>query len=441
MNEFPLPAQFVARLRNQLSDADLFVDAVDKEAGTSIRMNPYKQIRARELPLGQLVQWNNQGLYLSERPKYSHDPNYHAGRYYPMEASSMFLGHVLKHIDLPEDALLLDLCAAPGGKSLILKDAFPDHLLISNEIDGKRVHVLKENAIRWGTENHIIINSDAQKLQRSGVKYDLILVDAPCSGEGLFRKDKKSRAEWTEERAAGCAVRQEGILDDVLPLLAEGGWLIYSTCTFNPDENIRRIDQLVNQHDLETISITMETDWNIEEIKENGNVGYQFWPHRVNGEGFFISLLKKSGEFNAMDLGRGKRKSDDFEYLPGVSLNDFIIQKLDQRFVAFTEEELELLSLLGRCGNIIKKGVVLGEIKGRDFLPAHDLSTNVRARHFDNQFELTQDQALDYFKGNALHVSCATGPVLLTFNGLGIGFGKSIGNRINNLLPKHLRVF
>lgn len=439
MNDFPLPEAFTARLQSQLTHPEELLHALDEEAGTSIRLHPVKQSRAQVLPTGDKVPWNALGRYLSERPKFSLDPSYHAGLYYPMEASSMFLAHVLAQIELVEDALLLDLCAAPGGKSLILKDAYPDHLLVSNEIDAKRVHVLKENAIRWGTENHVIIQSDAARLQKADLAFDLILVDAPCSGEGLFRKDQKSRTEWTAEKAAGCAIRQADILNDVLPLLAEGGWLIYSTCTFNPDENVQQVNRLIEEFELESVPIVIDPTWGIETL-ENGR-GYQFWPHRVAGEGFFISLLRKSGESEQEELPIGKVKNELFPHLPFFDLSDQIIQKWEQYFVAFSKQEMGVIKALSGCGNIIKKGLPLGEFKGKDFLPAHELSTNVLALHFPNQLALTEAETLDYLRGNALMRTSSQGSVLLTSNGLGLGFGKSNGGRINNLLPKHLRIF
>ncbi len=441
MNEFPLPASFIARITEQVPDADVLFARLDEEAATSIRLHPIKQNFAEQLPTGEQVLWNAQGRCLSERPKFSHDPSYHAGLYYPMEASSMFLSHVLTQVELADDALLLDLCAAPGGKSLILKDAFPDHLLVSNEIDAKRVHVLKENAIRWGTENHVIIHSDAARLQRSALQFDLILVDAPCSGEGLFRKDKKSRAEWTAERAAGCAVRQSVILDDVVPLLADGGWLMYSTCTFNPQENMQQVDRLVEEFGLECLTIQMDASWGIDTIQSAHGIGYQFWPHRVAGEGFFIALLRKSGESEQPELHIGKVKNEPFPFLPSMDFSHLIIQKWEQTYVAFAKQELGVVKALSGCGNIIKKGLTLGELKGKDFLPAHDLSANPRAKDFPNQVELNQAEALDYLRGNALQRTTPSGSVLLTSNGLGLGFGKSNGSRINNLLPKHLRIF
>lgn len=440
MSEYALPDGFLARIQQQLPETATFEQSLDEEAGTSVRYHLGKLSHSQQAPLGEPVPWNASGRYLAERPKFNQDPLYHAGLYYPMEASSMFLAHALQQITLPDDALILDLCAAPGGKTLILKDTFPENLLLSNEIDSKRVHILKENAIRWGTSNHLVIQSDAARLQKAGVTFDLIVVDAPCSGEGLFRKDKKSRTEWTPDRATGCAVRQQEILEDVLPLLSPGGWIVYSTCTFNPEENMERVQQLLDAG-LESVEIPVSAEWGVDIIHGENATGYQFWLHRVRGEGFFISILKYPEDAEVCELPGMKVKSEKFQELPDLDLDDLIIEKWDGRYVALTYEELALAHALKKSGNVVKRGILLGELKGKDFIPAHDLSTHPKMWAFPNQLELTEAQALDYLRGNALSLDCPKGPVLLTYLGLGIGFGKSNGDRINNLFPKHLRIF
>lgn len=440
MSAYALPEGFLARIAHQLPQSAPLEQALEEEAGTSVRYHPGKLAHAKLEAWGEPVAWNASGRYLAERPKFNQDPHYHAGLYYPMEASSMFLAHALQQVQLPEGALILDLCAAPGGKTLILKDAFPENLLLSNEIDSKRVHILKENAIRWGTSNHLVIQSDAVRLQKSGVTFDLIVVDAPCSGEGLFRKDKKSRSEWTPDRATGCAVRQQEILEDVLPLLSPGGWIVYSTCTFNPQENIDRIQQLMDAG-LQCVPVTVPADWGIETMTSGPATGYQFWPHLVRGEGFFLSVLKSPEAEEVCELPGVKAKSEKFAELPELDLADLIIEKWDGRYVGLTYEELALAHALKKSGNVVKRGLMLGELKGKDFIPAHDLSTHPLAFDFPNQLELTETQVLDYLRGNALSLDCPKGPVLLTYQGLGLGFGKSNGDRINNLFPKHLRIF
>lgn len=415
---------------------------LEKDSPTFIRLHPIKSSFCTDLPIGDPVPWNQQGRKLSSRPKFNLDPLYHGGMYYPMEASSMFLDHVLKGVDLNEGDLILDLCAAPGGKSLILADHFPNNVMVSNEIDRKRSHVLKENAIRWGTEKQLVVNSDAKQLSLTGLKFALILIDAPCSGEGLFRKDPESRAEWTEERAAGCAVRQSQILEDVMPLLAPGGTIIYSTCTYNPAENMERIQQLVEGYALESKSIPLKDEWGVEEIKKDQLYGYQFWPHRLEGEGFFISLLSDQvASVQESGVAALRVKEKEVSLPNEFELQDKKVYALNGQLFAFSIDEWIIYQQLKGTVNVVKKGTYVGEYKGNDFIPSHDPSALCSTSSFPRKIDLNLDQAIEYLKGNALKIQSEKGVVLLKYKGLGIGFGKSNGDRINNLIPKHLRIF
>jgi 16S rRNA C967 or C1407 C5-methylase (RsmB/RsmF family)/NOL1/NOP2/fmu family ribosome biogenesis protein len=439
MVNLPLPDSFVARVKSQLPDAQQLIELLDGEPLVSIRCNPQKSKYSKIPWAGEQVPWNREGLFLPMRPKFGQDPMYHAGLYYPMEASSMFLGYMLSQIELEDDSLILDLCAAPGGKSLILKDSFPKQLLVSNEVDRKRVHVLKENAIRWGTENHIVISSDASKLKSSGLQFDLVLVDAPCSGEGLFRKEKKSRSEWTEEKASGCALRQQIILKDTIELVKPGGYLIYSTCTFNPEENIEQIKWL-RKNGFESISLQFEQNLGIETFIDSGIVGYQFWPHRTSGEGFFISLLKKQDSEHSVTQISKRPKTTPFNFLPELNFNHLIVEKFDELFFASTEAEWAMSQLLSKTGHLLRKGLYLGEQKGNDFIPSYDLAMNLRSMDFKSKLDLDETEALKYLRGEALNSPIKPGIILITYRDLPLGFGKSNGARVNNLLPKHLRI-
>lgn len=435
-----LNSEFVKRISSQIGDADAFYQVLDTDGLATIRLNPNKLKDTSDLPSGELVPWNKFGRILPERPKYNQDPFYHAGLYYPMEASSMFLSWVLDQIDLEVDDVILDLCAAPGGKSLIINDHFPDNVLVSNEIDAKRVHVLKENSIRWGTHDHIVINSDASVLSRSNLKYDLILVDAPCSGEGLFRKDKLSRGEWTSEKAHGCALRQCSILDDTVPMLQPGGYLIYSTCTYNKEENIDQVDRLINEYGFESVPITLPENENIEIVESETGLGYQFWPHRISGEGFFIAVLRGPQDLERHYLKEIKVKSDHPRDYSGPVISNRIIEKLDDKYFAFSKKELTTARELMKFGKTIKKGIYLGEIKGKDFIPSYDYAMSIYADEFNNTIDLELSDTMEYLKGHALNLSVDRGPVLITYMGHALGFGKSNGRRINNLYPKHLRI-
>lgn len=426
---------FYERLKTQIQDADKLMEVLEGEPLTSIRLNPKFSIEIE----GEPVPWNSNGLYLKARPNFNTDPLYHAGAYYPMEASSMFLDYALNQIQVPTDSVILDLCAAPGGKSLILKDHFPNHLLVSNEIDGKRVHVLKENVIKWGTLDHIVVQSDAEKLKQSDLRYGLVVVDAPCSGEGLFRKDKASRAEWTLERAAGCAVRQNHILDDAVELIEPGGYMIYSTCTYNPQENMEQIERLVNEYKMQPVELSIESSFGIDEVSSGDIKGYQFWPHRIKGEGFFIAILKKRGEEFTGHSKNIKFKRDQLDSELVIDEERFV-QNLEGRYYLFSAEELRAVDSLKKVAKLIKKGVFMGEIKGRDLVPSYDVSHQPTIVGKYPHYELDMEQAKKYLQGNALMIPAPKGPIVLTYNKLALGMGKSNGSRINNLYPKHLRI-
>lgn len=436
-----LPKDFIARMSCQIDDIEEFIGSLESDSPTFIRLNRSKYISFKGNIEGERLDWNEDGIRLGERPKFNVDPLYQSGLYYPMEGSSMFLKHVLKFVPLKRDDVILDLCAAPGGKSLIIKDFYPDNFLVSNEIETKRAHILKENVIRWGTDDHLVINSDAGRIAQSGCKFDLVLVDAPCSGEGLFRKDEKSRSEWSLERASGCAVRQNTILDEAIELLNSGAYLIYSTCTYNPDENMNQIKRLVSSGEFESIEFEVPKEWRIERMEEDGCFGYQFYPHRIQGEGFFISLLRYIGSDGHQVSFRAPKLKKELRAIPeAFNLNNRSVVDLNGFLIAFSDKDWYYYNLLKSSGNIVKKGLYVGEFKGVDFIPSHDLSMHKAVSNYNPKLELNEAQAVQYLKGNALQLLGEKGIVMLVYHGVPIGFGKSNGTRINNLIPKHLRI-
>ncbi len=285
-----LAPAFLERInKNYPQEANKLIQSITQSpAPVSIRFNS-KKINADIQFNGKPIKWNSKGLFLEKRPIFTLDPLYHAGVYYAQEASSMVLEKVLEKIELFEDFLALDLCAAPGGKSLILSDWLAkDGLLISNEVIASRAKILKENCLKWGCDNVLISNSDPKKIAKSGVNFDLILIDAPCSGEGLFRKDPESIQEWSEENTHLCELRQKRIIADIISQLNENGYLIYSTCTYNPAENEMQLEWMESEFGLE---------WQkMDDLLEFGMIkrgqGYAFLADENHGEGFYIALAK-----------------------------------------------------------------------------------------------------------------------------------------------------
>ena len=237
-----LPPAFTERMQQLLgNESETFFQALVSESPTSIRLNPEKTVNT-DLPFSELlsrqVPWCSNGYYLKERPSFTSDPLLHGGAYYVQEASSMFLQVVLQQITEDTPLRVLDLCAAPGGKSTLLANNLPkDSLLVSNEVIKSRASILKENIIKWGYDHIVVTNSDPNRFTGMKGAFDMILVDAPCSGEGMFRKDEKAITEWSENNLRLCEERQKRILSDVWDALAPGGYLVYSTCTYNPGEN------------------------------------------------------------------------------------------------------------------------------------------------------------------------------------------------------------
>src|SRR5437879_4447061 len=295
MAEHLFPAAFAHRMQMQLKDEwQSFVEAHQLPSPTSIRINP-KKSSSKEF---EKIPWTDFGYYLNERPSFTFDPLFHAGTYYVQEASSMFLEQALKQtVDLSQPLRVLDLCAAPGGKSTHLLSLINDQsLLVTNETIRSRATILAENICKWGNINAVVTNNDPEDFQGLNAFFDVIVIDAPCSGEGLFRKDRDAMNEWSEENADLCSSRQQRIVNQIWPALKENGILIYSTCTYNPKENEGNLSRLVAEGKAKSLKLKVESSLGLEEIHVEKIFGYHFYPHKTKGEGFFISVIRKKEE-------------------------------------------------------------------------------------------------------------------------------------------------
>jgi 16S rRNA C967 or C1407 C5-methylase (RsmB/RsmF family) len=246
---------------------------------TSVRVNPAK-LEIPVFPNFQPVSWSRYGWYLQSRPSFTFDPLFHAGCYYVQEASSMFLEQALKQCaDVSKKLRVLDLCASPGGKSTHLQSLLStDSLLVSNEVIRNRAAVLKQNIIKWGTANVVVTNNDPMHFGRLEGFFDVMVIDAPCSGSGLFRRDETAIQEWSPDNVQLCYGRQQRILSDAMPALKEGGILIYSTCSYSRLEDEQIMDWLVEEWGMESLSLQLQEDWNIVTSETPLATGYRFYP-------------------------------------------------------------------------------------------------------------------------------------------------------------------
>ncbi len=445
-----LPEPLRARLARQLGDQfEAFKTAMATPAPVSVRLNPGK-------PTGlfqdeEIVPWCDQGRYLPTRPSFTLDPLFHAGAYYVQEASSMFLSHALRElVDLNQDLRVLDLSAAPGGKATLLQSLISrDSLLVANEIISGRNKILGQTLNRWGSDNHIVTQSDPRYFHKLPAYFDVILVDAPCSGEGLMRKDPSAMNEWSEQHVELCAARQKRILADIVPALAPGGLLIYSTCTFAEAENEQNMSWLQTQTDLKAIEIEIPPTWGIQPA--NGDLpGYRFYPHHVRGEGFFLAAFRKSGapgskqsrlRFNSPRLRVESSTAEDQHWLKAPERYSFLTR--EQHRIALPTVFLDDYQLLSKHLRVTHSGLNMGKVYHGKLKPAPELALSQSLHQDLPTIELELDQALDYLAQINLSnfERPKSGRYLVCYTGFGLGWMNVLANgQIRNNYPVAWRI-
>ncbi len=441
-----LPESFEKRMKLMLGkDFATFSQSLSNKLFHSIRINPKKLTNAPDL---EPVPACSTGYYLNQRPIYTLDPLFHAGVYYVQESSSMFLEQYLNQSGKTR-LKVLDLCASPGGKSTHINSLLSDDsLLVSNEVIHSRAQILSENLKKWGNPNVIVTCNDPRDFSRLPGFFDVIVVDAPCSGEGLFRKDSAAIEEWSEANAAHCVQRQRRILADVWPSLAEGGLLIYSTCTYNPAENEENIKWLSEFASIAPQALEIPESWGVVSTDANGYPCYRFYPHFVKGEGYFTAAVRK------LDEGESRQRQKNKTSLPLASktehllLNNLVQQlplsylNFEGNFLAFPSGWLTELDQVKANLRIIHAGVKMSEIKQGNLIPAHDLavSTIVNKSHFPT-VELSLEQSLHFLRKEDFQpMLTEKGWNLFTYLHHPIGWAKNIGNRFNNSYPKEWRI-
>ena len=448
-----LPAELLSSLQNVqgFDEAGFKSIHASGEKITSVRTNPAKNINVKDhFPGAEKVPWCSTGYYLPERPSFTLDPLFHAGVYYVQEAGSMFLEQALRQtVDLSKPLRVLDLCASPGGKSTLIQSLIsPGSLLVSNEVIKSRVGSLVENITKWGAINSIVTNNDAKDFQRLPSFFDVIVVDAPCSGSGLFRKDNDAITEWSPNNVELCSQRQQRILADILPALKAGGILVYSTCSYSEKENEEIADLLSADHAMKSIRLSMEGFAGITETqsRKNNCYGYRFYPDKIKSEGFFIAAFRKAGEDDSAPSKRrrgteisAKEKEIILPYLSAQIELGFIKQKED--VLAMPKELLNDLWEIQHSLYIKKAGIRIGNLIRDELIPAHDLAMSTIMSGMIPGVELSLTAALDYLRKKEFGTDeKIKGWTLVKYCGSNLGFIKILPGRINNYYPKELRI-
>jgi 16S rRNA C967 or C1407 C5-methylase (RsmB/RsmF family)/NOL1/NOP2/fmu family ribosome biogenesis protein len=443
-----LPEKFEDTIRHQLGgEYAAFAASLDMPPPVSIRLHPSKDHGHASHPA---VPWAKLGRYLETRPVFTLDPLFHAGSYYVQEASSMFLEQAIRQsADLDQPLNVLDLCAAPGGKSTHLLSLISrESLLVSNEAIRSRASILSENIQKWGFANTLVTNNDPADFRKLQSFFDVIVIDAPCSGEGLFRKDPRAMEEWSAENVQLCASRQKRILSDVWSALRENGILIYCTCTYNELENEDNLEWLRGQQHIEFLRLSTESAWGIEEVIRDGVIGYRFFPHRTKGEGFFLSVIRKK---EASESFRMKNKSVVAPPSKAVQqrLREWVLPSVPVSFFQFNDllfyapqSKAKEFEFLLQNLKIVYAGTNLATLKHDKLIPDHALAMSVDLnRNVFLTADLSQAEALKYLRRDTLQLAgAAAGFTLITCRDVPLGWANVLPNRVNNMYPQEWRV-
>jgi 16S rRNA C967 or C1407 C5-methylase (RsmB/RsmF family)/NOL1/NOP2/fmu family ribosome biogenesis protein len=427
-----------------------FLASLQGHSPVSVRYNPYK---ITEMPIAsERVPWASFAYYLPERPVFTVDPLFHAGAYYVQEASSMFLEQAFKQHCKPESRLrILDLCAAPGGKSTLIAGLMnSESMLLSNEVIRSRAFILSENIQKYGREHIWVSNNDPSAISKSlPAFFDVIITDAPCSGEGMFRKADHSIGEWSVQAVQHCSLRQQRILHDIWKALRPGGIMIYSTCTFNESENEENLLKFRAENDFESLRITLDESWKVTETYKDRLYSYRFYPHLTKGEGFFLSVLKKAGESEVSNpklkknlLPKAPKETDE---LKNWCLNgDLDFFKRNESVIVVPKSLSFEAQLIESSLNIISGGTELAEFNRKGFspAPAAALWTGLNPEAFTiADFDL--EETLHYLHLDNVNpdtVPDIEGWQLVSYQGHALGWIKKLSNRVNNYFPKEWKI-
>jgi 16S rRNA C967 or C1407 C5-methylase (RsmB/RsmF family)/NOL1/NOP2/fmu family ribosome biogenesis protein len=438
------PVDFIPHLSKASGfDLESFIRAHQVPALTSIRYNPSKTEQRKDNQ--QPIAWCSEGFYLQQRPDFTLDPAFHAGAYYVQEASSMSISNFLtEQFGQSRNLKILDLCAAPGGKStLLLSWLDGEGFLVANEVIKTRAAILRDSISRWGYANAAVSSNDPFQFKRLPNAFDVILVDAPCSGSGMFRKDSSAMKHWSLDAVEHCAARQNRIVEDVWTALKPNGLLIYATCSYSTAEN-EDITKLIAD-ELGGSIIKSKTLSNTTHIIEN-EYGYRFYPNRIAGEGFYVSCIRKQADEYIPKRPSNKPKiklqpcgSEMIDWLNNANAYFETSSHLGKTILP--EVEIEWISNLFEELHLLKLGISQGDsLKGK-FIPDHDLALFNQLNSDVPSINLSLAEALKYLKKESLqNPEELRGIHLVRYEGLGLGWANAVQGRLNNSLPKSWRI-
>lgn len=455
-----LPLGFKTMTRAELGidiAEKLFVALTDSEPTTSIRLNLRKS--AGDNPLfskATPVEWCDSGYYLDSRPAFTLDPLLHAGVYYVQDASSMIYETIVKQITDNAPVKVADLCAAPGGKTTAMLNALPDgSLMLANEFSSARANILKENLTKYGYPDIVITNTDVSKLAGLKGYFDIVAIDAPCSGEGMMRKDEAARKQWSEGLVAQCASLQREIIESAVKMATPGGYIIYSTCTFNTSEDENNAAWIADTFGLEPIDLGLAGKFGISGQAKGSIPSLRFMPGFTKGEGLFVTVFRKPEDdesYSSPKKAKKKNSSKDKPQKIDKSLKEtaekwvdgeYSLRQHDNYLLALSPHTASLLDSIPAGVRIISGGIEVCEIKGKDLIPSHQLamSTSLAKNTFPD-IPLTLEDALRFLSREAVTLPETTpkGYVTVSYSGHILGFMKHHGNRSNNLYPRDYRI-
>ena len=453
-----LPEKFVARMEQELgeSEAKALCAALGEEPSTAIRLNPRKmsapQWEARR------VAWSEDGYLLDERPSFTLDSDFHAGAYYVQEASSQFAGYILSEVMGGREACrglrVLDMCAAPGGKTTIYSTLVGrEGLVVANDINRSRTLALADNVQRWGMGNVVVTCNEPSYIGAFEHWFDVVAVDAPCSGEGMFRKMEEARTEWSSSSVEQCVARQKEILAEAWRTLKPGGKLIYSTCTFNDKEDEGVVEWLMAEYGQELESadrVAIDDEWGIVRSDIGAFQCFHFYPHKARGEGFFAAVACKKGGATRRVVPKSRRKvfaPVQNRDLAEVSrwVNDpkqMTFKQIGDNIYGYNAAVFDDVLSLSESLSVVYSGVVMGQIFKGKLKPEHPLALFVGCSTSVVPYvEVSEEDALNYLRRQDISAGqFEEGINILSYGGVTIGFIKRIGARCNNMYPKDLRI-